>query len=307
MALPVPAPLHNTDASGPTKGAIVGSRKNAKLKFNKDAVSHVPILIINLEHRHDLWERIQTQFQYLPFPLPVQRFQDSVDGEKSPERLDSQLFGVYAGFDQKKTANYLSRSELGCWLSHIRIWERRQSCLVVENRATLGPVFGRDWPRLAQYLTPCEDLIDLVWIGYHVENSVRAEMILDLDASASVPVPVSAHPIRVQRAPEWGRRRDLSLPVASQGRGRRMRRVPLPIAIGGTFGYYITARGCGKLLEALSKTGHHPGTHVTHPIDSWMMNHIPKHVVAFACRRPLIWSSYRTTSGDIRIHRRDNF
>ena len=224
MALPVPTVLHKTHSCKPTKGAIVESKK--------DAASHVPILIINLEHRHDLWERIQTQFRYLPFPLPVQRFQDSVDGEKSPERLDSQLFGVYAGFDQKKTANYLSRSELGCWLSHIRIWERKQSCLVVENRATLGPVFGRDWPRLEQYLTACEDLIDLVWIGYHVENSVRAEMILDLDASASVPVPVSAHPV----SSEWGRRRDLSLSVVSQGSGRLMRQVPLPIAIGGTFG-----------------------------------------------------------------------
>ncbi len=55
--------------------------------------------------------------------------------------------------------------------------------------------------------SPCEDLIDLVWIGYMLKKFVKLRLILDLDASASVPVPVAYDSSAA--CCRWGRRRDL--------------------------------------------------------------------------------------------------
>lgn len=263
--------------------------------------SNIQAWVINLKHRQDLRVAILRQLQSLPIDITV-HFPEAVFGYEAVQELHDGLHKSYSkAFPAitEKSHPPLDLGEWGCYLTHIRIWEQISKLpdnspgkLIIENRAVLGSVFARDWPTVEDVLASCGELIDLLWVGYHIENHTRAEMILDTRVSQSAPVHLKLYPIQVTQQCKIREDSPMRVPIS----------VPLPIVTGGTFGYYTTPRACRKKIQALLETE----TPILYPLDVWMMRHLPPTIIQYALYRPLLWSSYLSKGGDIRSHKRNN-
>ena len=244
-------------------------------------VPSTEISIINLEYRVDLWNQMDSQFKHLSLSFPYSRFTGTVNGYQDSKTIEQELYTeLPKAFQKNVTGKRLDLGELGCWLSHIRLWKAIQQSkkprLVLENQAILGPVFARDWPKVEQIASHAK--LSFIWIGYHVEKSLRAEMMLDMSCIHSVPMPLDSF---------------------TKVKINHQQNVPLPAFIGGTFGYYIDPEDAKFKLSAL-KNAESP---IIHPLDIWMFR---LECVQYAVKRPLVWHSYEKKVGDILKHQRDN-
>jgi hypothetical protein len=298
-----------------------------------------PIQIVNLTHRKDLMTTISRQLDTCGMNVKYRRFEGTVYGYQELDALYRDLFCKYpkafnmlalrcenpltkeetqnckcleleksqsTKIDLECWASHIKKGrldlgELGLWLSEIRILEQmKEATLILENRAVLGSVFARDWPAFESCMKALEGVVDLAWPGYHVENGERAEMMLDTSVENSAPVAMSLHPVKrpvMKRVYNGG-----GTPMTMESK-----MVSLPCFIGGTFVMYIPMCGRDKLLKILRGEDETAQClPIIFPIDVLLMQHLPKSFKQFACKRPLVWHSYKSGGGDIINHQRNN-
>lgn len=126
------------------------------------------VYVINLKRRLDRKEKIKSQFEN--FSFTNYEFIEAVDGSSQSEEF---IESVYDKNTSKNIVRELTRSEIGCALSHIKAYDlilksKEQGALIIEDDITITkdlinyanqPVFNTD--------------IDCLLLSYHSSNITK--------------------------------------------------------------------------------------------------------------------------------------
>ncbi|HGO5851283.1 TPA: glycosyltransferase family 25 protein [Mannheimia haemolytica] len=124
-------------------------------------MSQVPIFVINLEKSLDRREFICEQFK--SFPAIEYQFFNAINGKENP---DYPLFAKYNEKERfKRKGNTMNFSQLGCWASHYRLWEKcvelDTPIIVLEDDAILHSHFSEVY----QFINSTENNFEFFWLS----------------------------------------------------------------------------------------------------------------------------------------------
>jgi len=193
------------------------------IKHNGFYDNHL-IKVINLERRKDRMNKFNENHKFLSY----ERF-DAVDGKKLVMNADIEKMFRIGEIQCGKRFNInhgFNRGEIGCALSHIRLWqellenEKYDNYIIIEDDAEVNSNFNALFNKISNKM---KNNYDLLFLGFHDDN----ERIIKLYGDEYV---------------------DYDLGILKFSKSKRYNG-------GGTHGYCITKKGASKLLKIIEEKG----------------------------------------------------
>jgi GR25 family glycosyltransferase involved in LPS biosynthesis len=137
--------------------------------WRQEPFSNLPIYVINLEHRSDRYEKFMRHLletKIVPDHTKVHRF-DAVDGKTVSANEILKLCSP-------QSVRPLRQGEIGCALSHIRMWKMclwlQKPCVIYEDDTVLRPNFVTRMDRIWSKLITIDPQFDMLYLGYTLDD-----------------------------------------------------------------------------------------------------------------------------------------
>lgn len=186
------------------------------------SLSNLDCKVVNLDRRSDRWEKFEKDVfdkdfhRYSRFP--------AVDGINM--KIDSTVALLFQNFSHRRP----KRGEVGCALSHLKLWEtvatnvlQNRDTLILEDDISFVTGFNDRLAMVYQNMKEVDPEFDVLYIGYHINK--------DVGMFSSENLIISLEDIMRTTS-------TLQHMFGSHG--------------GGTFGYIVSPRGAKKLISSLN-------------------------------------------------------